>query len=34
MKLRLSPTRLIAVGFLALILVGALILMLPAASKT
>ena len=34
MKLRLSPTRLIAVGFLALILAGALILMLPAASKT
>ena len=34
MKLRLSPTRLIAVGFLALILVGTLILMLPAASKT
>ena len=34
MKLRLSPTRLIAVGFLALILVGTLILMLPIASKT
>ncbi len=33
MKLRLSPTRLIAVGFLALILAGALILMLPMASK-
>ncbi len=34
MKLRLSPTRLIALGFLALILVGTLILMLPFASKT
>ncbi len=34
MKLHLSPARLIAVGFLALILVGALILMLPMASKT
>ena len=34
MKLRLSPTRLIALGFLVLILVGALILMLPIASKT
>lgn len=34
MKLRLSPTRLIAFGFFALILVGTFILMLPAASKT
>lgn len=33
MKLRLSPTRLIALGFLALILVGTLLLMLPIASK-
>lgn len=33
MKLRLSPTRLIALGFFALILLGALILMLPIASK-
>ena len=33
MKFRLSPTRLIALGFLALILVGTLILMLPIASK-
>ena len=33
MKLRLSPTRAIALGFLALILIGALILMLPMASK-
>lgn len=33
MKLRLSPTRLIALGFLVLILLGALILMLPIASK-
>ena len=34
MKLRLSPTRLIALGFLGLILIGTLILMLPFASKT
>lgn len=34
MKLRLSPNRLIALGFLALILAGAVILMLPIASKT
>ncbi len=33
MKLRLSPVRLIAFGFLAVILVGALLLMLPFASK-
>lgn len=33
MKFRLSPTRLIALGFLALILVGTLILVLPIASK-
>ncbi len=33
MKLRLSPTRLIALGFLSLILAGSLILMLPIASK-
>lgn len=33
MKLRLSPTRAIALGFLALILIGSLILMLPIASK-
>ena len=33
MKLRLSPVRLIALGFLAVIVVGALLLMLPFASK-
>ncbi len=33
MKIRMSPTRLIAFGFLMVILVGALLLMLPVSSK-
>ena len=33
MKIRMSPTRLIALGFLMVILVGALLLMLPVSSK-